>query len=139
MVKSGDTLESLARKHKIGSETVRLMNCLVTETLLPGSMIYLPPIPTATKVPCGAPAGWILYTVQPGDNLYRLSRAYGITVADLQKANCMGTSTIIITGKKLYVPPWPPIYPTPTEYYMPEPTWTESYFPTESYTPTNIP
>ena len=64
--------------------------------MLPGSGIYVPPPPTLparTRVSCGAPSGWVIYYVQMGDTLYRLSVAYGITVADLQRANCMGGST----------------------------------------------
>jgi LysM repeat protein len=135
-VKSGDTLENLARKHKVGTETLRQLNCLLTVTLVPGRTIYLPPIPTATKEPCGAPAGWVLYTVQPGDTLYRISRIYGITVSELQKANCMGTSTVIVVGKRLFVPPWAPADPTPTDDYLPIPTWTDIVLPTETPTPT---
>ncbi|HVM72144.1 MAG TPA: LysM peptidoglycan-binding domain-containing protein [Anaerolineales bacterium] len=67
-----------------------------------------------TQVPCGAPAGWVVYYVQPGDSLYRISVIYGVTVAELQRANCLGSSTTLHTGQTLYVPPWAPIAPTPT-------------------------
>jgi len=63
---------------------------------------------TATSAPCQTPAGWVRYVVQPGDTLFRLSEAYGITVAQLQKGNCMGSSTLLKVGQILYVPPVPP-------------------------------
>jgi LysM repeat protein len=79
------------------------------------------PIPSylvsATSVSCGAPKGWITYIVQPGDTLFRLSTAYGITINRLQQANCMGSSTLLKTGQVLFVPPWtpqPPLYVSPT-------------------------
>jgi LysM repeat protein len=136
LVKSGDTLESLARKHKVGADSLRQLNCLLTDTLIPGRTLFVPPLPTATKEPCGAPAGWVVYIVQPGDTLYRISRIYGITVLELQKANCMGSSTVIVVGKRLYVPPWAPADPTPTDETLPIPTWTDIVLPTETPTPT---
>jgi LysM repeat protein len=75
--------------------------------------IYVPVVPTQTPVPCGPPHTWIIHIVQPTENLYRLSLAYGITVGELQRANCMGNSTLLRTGQTLYVPPWAPI-PSPT-------------------------
>jgi hypothetical protein len=69
---------------------------------------------------CGRPSGWVAYPVQSGDTLYQLSLAFGVTVTQLQNANCMGTSTILHVGKILYVPPWAmiPVVPTlePTLY-----------------------
>jgi LysM repeat protein len=55
--------------------------------------------------------------VMPGDNLYRLSQSYGITVSELQKANCMGGSDLIRVGQIIYVPWWAPHTPTPTLIY----------------------
>lgn len=87
---------------------------------------------SATPVPCGAPAGWLTYYVQPGDTLYRLSQAYGISVARLQRANCMGSSTLLKTGQLLFVPPWPP---QPTMYLSPTLTATATFPPL----PTSLP
>lgn len=77
---------------------------------------------------CGRPAGWVNHIVQPGDTLYQLSLEYGVTVTQLQNANCMGASTILHTGQILYVPPGVqnPVYPTQA------PTW-----PVGTYVPTN--
>ncbi|MGD0612267.1 MAG: LysM peptidoglycan-binding domain-containing protein [Anaerolineales bacterium] len=87
---------------------------------------------SATSVPCRAPAGWQTYYVQPGDTLYRLSQAYGITVAQLQRANCLGTSTLLKTGQALFVPPWAP---QPTMYFPPTFTGTATFPPL----PTSLP
>jgi LysM repeat protein len=56
---------------------------------------------------CGPPEGWVSYTVQAGDNLFRLSRELGLTVAQLQSANCLGSSILIRAGDQLYVPVLP--------------------------------
>jgi len=133
LVQPGDTLEGLAERYRIPSEqlsqanclmTASLLpgsylyvppvptrtsqaNCLMTASLLPGSYLYVPPVPTRTPVPCGAPSGWIRYTILKGDTLYSLAQYYQVTVQQLQRANCMGSSTILITGKQIYVPPMP--------------------------------
>jgi LysM repeat protein len=96
-------------------------------------------IPTQTKALCGSPATWIVYIVRPGDSLYHLSLVYGVTVAELQRANCLGTSSILHTGQLLYVPPIAPLAPSPTIPYVVIPTSTltntqEFIQPTETAT-----
>ena len=70
-----------------------------------GFALYVPPVPTVTVVPCGPPAGYVKrHVVQAGDNLYRIALSYGITYQQLQRANCMGSSTTIYRGQVLWVP-----------------------------------
>lgn len=148
-VRAGDTLERLAALYQVSPEALAQANCLVTTTLLPGSLLYLPPRPTRTPIPCGPPAGWTIYVVQPGDTLYRISRAYGIKTSDLQFANCLGSSTFIRVGQKLYVPPWATRTPTYTLTLPPSITptvltftatstltWSATFTPTPSQTNT---
>ena len=99
---------------------------LSSETITPQfpTMIGITPIPTQTKALCGSPATWVVYIVRPGDSLYRLSLVYGVTVAELQRANCLGTSSILHTGQLLYVPPTAPLAPSPTMPYVVIPTST---------------
>ena len=87
-----------------------------TGTPLPSqtpARIVISPLPIHTPIPCGSPKTWVIYIVQPGDSLYHLSQIDQVTVAELQQANCLGTSTILHTGQVLYVPPWAPIGPSP--------------------------
>lgn len=113
----GDTLEKVAAATGITVDELKQANCLVSAELLPNLLLYLPPPPTPTVTAsprpgmtvtatpgCGAPEGWIIYTVKPGDTLFRISVAYYTTVKKLQYANCLGSSTLIRTGQKLYVP-----------------------------------
>jgi LysM repeat protein len=62
---------------------------------------------TATSSVCVSPSGWVIYTVQRGDTLSALSAALGVSMADLQKANCLWTNTNLFTGQRLYVPSLP--------------------------------
>lgn len=100
----GDTLEILATRFHTTPGALVNANCLVSSNLLPGYSLYVPPVPTITPVPCGPPFSWVRYTVQSGDNLYRISQLFRITVTQLQQANCLGYSTTIYTGQNLWVP-----------------------------------
>lgn len=115
------------------------INCLTSQVLIPGSFLYVPPLPTNTLIPCGPPSGWIIYIVKPKDNLYQISNLYQTTVPQLQAGNCMGSSTLIITGQILYVPNVATI--TPTVTLTPSPTSTPTITPTASSTatPTHTP
>ncbi len=112
-VQPGETLDSIATRYQISSAELQNANCMLTTELNPGVVIYVPPVRTQTPLPCGAPYNWVVYYVQPGDTLYRLSVFYRVTVAELQRANCLGSSTLLHTGQLLYVPSWikRPAYP----------------------------
>lgn len=123
MVKPGDTLQGLAQTYGTSPQELASANCLLTDTLWPEIILYvpyIPPTPTTpvtvqppTAVPCGPPAGWVPYIVRRGDSLFALSRILGVTVTQLQNANCLGRSINIRAGSALYVPFLPPLPPPP--------------------------
>lgn len=136
-VLNGDTLDALAQAAQLPAQQVASANCLISTSLLPGTILYLPPqptplpsktpapvkraqpsdtpvIPSSTTRSCGPPPGWVVYIVQPNDNLYRISLAFGTTVATLQAANCLADPDIISAGMRLYVPNVPTRTPTKT-------------------------
>lgn len=144
----GDTLAGLALTHQVPTAQIITVNCLLSETLMPGTYIYLPrAIPTATlaftvtltstrtPIPCGPPSNWVTYIVQPGDTLFKLSLDFGVSVSALQFANCMGSSTLIIAGQRLKVPNVPTRTPTPTATDRP-PSWTDTPMPPPTFTAT---
>jgi len=104
IVNPGETLEMLAARYHTTPEALRAANCLLSDSLLPGYGLYVPPLPTLTAIPCGAPFGWVQIIVQPGDTLFHISQLYGVTVSQLQRANCLGYSTTLIAGQRLWVP-----------------------------------
>ena len=124
IIQIGDTLEGLAARYGIFPNTLKEANCLIGNSLLPNTRISVPPTPTATLIPCGAPYGWIFYTVKAGDNLYRIGLAYRVSVGQLQNANCLGSSVRINVGQKLSVPNVPTSTPVATNTPMPTTTAT---------------
>ncbi len=127
-----DTLPGLAQTYRTTVEALRAGNCLVSDQLVPGSFIYVPPLPTATLIPCGAPAGWITYIVRSGDTLFSISQMFRVTVAELQRANCLGSSTFIQAGQRLKVPN----VPTSTPLKSATPSATFVIIVDETATPT---
>jgi LysM repeat protein len=111
---TGDTVYSLAQRYKTTAENLNAANCLTSAELPAGVALYVPPVPTVTVVPCGPPLSWVRnYIVRPGDTLFRIALAYNITYPQLQRANCMGSSTTIFTGQRLWVPNVPTRTPVP--------------------------
>ncbi len=53
------------------------------------------------------PAGWVRYTVRPGDTLSGLAAAVGTTVAELMVVNCITDARLVFVGQVLFVPRLP--------------------------------
>ncbi len=63
------------------------------------------PEPQPKVQPEGQPVEWRYHTVQKGENLYRISLKYGLTVKKLQELNRMGDRIEIQAGQRLVVGP----------------------------------
>lgn len=130
-VASGDSLENLASFYGTTAQEIATGNCLnINTSLETGQIIYLPPLsgPNATPTPspestqviveCGPPDSWVPITIQPGMTIVSVSSDWGIAIAQLQKANCMGNSQAIVPGMTFFVPNVPTVTPeftaTPT-------------------------
>jgi LysM repeat protein len=145
-----DTLTTLAEARGVSRELLMEKNCLVSATLIANKQLYLPPLPpsqtpqpltntvtvaasltpSVTPVRCGAPRGWVRYTVQFGDTLFRLSTIFNVSVPELQLANCLGWSSIIRAGEILYVPNVTPRYTVTLSATPVPPTATRTLIPT---------
>jgi LysM repeat protein len=143
IVQSGDSLQNLAEQRQMTIEEIYVGNCLFSQELIPGTYLYvLPftPVPeaptsTSTPIPCGPPTGWFSYTVRDNDTLYLLHVYFGVSIYELQMANCLGNSTLIRTGDILYVPSYPVFLPTSSATPLPTATATVE-IPTETPAPT---
>lgn len=138
----GDDLVTLSFRYQSTPEELLLANCLFSTELPAGSFIYVPPIATKTPVPCGPPFGWVRYTVQPGNTMYSLSQAYGVSISQLQFANCMAANQYNLSvGQSIWVPNVPTRTPhatataTLTPVSIVFPTITRTATPTQTGTP----
>ncbi len=148
-VSTGETLASISVLYATSIERLKEANCMDVTSVVAGAILYvpeLPPTPTVTATPtptqtespdqkratkspgdtqaCGRPAGWVVYIVRSGDTLFKIGQMTNTTVSVLQRANCLGSSTLIHPGESLYVPFQPVItvYPTRPAYKSPTPT-----------------
>ena len=100
-----------------------------TQVRPPGDLTITSPTPDIPRILPKIRDDVEYYIVQAGDNLYRIALSYGITYPQLQRANCMGGSTTIYAGQRLWVPNVPTRTPVPGITVIPD-------FPTETSTPT---
>jgi len=117
-IQTGDSLATLASQYHTTTDALSKANCLLTESILPGTVLYIPDLPPTQMPPCGVPTGWVYYTVQSGDTLSSISFVLNISIKQLQDANCLGDSTVIRNGQQLYVPFLPP-HPSPSPWVIP--------------------
>jgi murein DD-endopeptidase MepM/ murein hydrolase activator NlpD len=117
-VRPGDTLYGLSRQHHVSVAQLMEVNQLNNPNLHPGQRIYLPegysaqprPMQTASvRPPVSVPAAAAgkyrgSYTMRSGDSLYGISRSYGVTVAELQRANGITDPRSVRAGSVLKVP-----------------------------------
>ncbi len=107
-VASGDNLTYMANRGETTVIKIMAVNCLDSEVIVIGQTLYVPADSLKRDRPllqCGTPVptDWVLYQVQPGDNLSVIADRTGATVAELQGVNCLDSETILI-GAQLYVP-----------------------------------
>ncbi|NPV66515.1 MAG: LysM peptidoglycan-binding domain-containing protein [Anaerolineae bacterium] len=89
----------------------------IRETMTATAMGVLPPV-TMTPIP-GAPLAPALATsdcvhvVQRGQNVYRIALRYGVTIADIARANGLANSAVVRVGQELVIPGCGNLTPTP--------------------------
>ncbi|MGW4930343.1 LysM peptidoglycan-binding domain-containing protein [Agromyces sp. NPDC004153] len=124
VVVEGDTVSSIAAAYGLDAADVLSANGLgPTSLIFPGEAIVLPladpsstqPMPPAAPAPSAEPAPAApapppdasvspdTHVVAADDTLFGLAEAYGVTVADLDAANALGGSTLIVPGQVLVV------------------------------------
>ncbi|MCK4473433.1 MAG: LysM peptidoglycan-binding domain-containing protein, partial [Anaerolineae bacterium] len=121
-VQRGDTLYAIARRYGTTAQAIAQANQIYNPSLIhAGQVLY---IPGWGPPPPPPPSGDVYYTVQRGDNLYRIARRYGTSVWAIVVANNLSNPSLIYCGQVLLIPgegPTPPPAPTPTPGPAPTP------------------
>lgn len=97
IVKSGDTLYSIANRYKTTVDEIKRLNNLKTNTLSIGQKISLPTSSGET------PASLKNYIVKSGDNLYSIAQKNNTTVNEIIQLNNL-KSTLLSIGQTLKLP-----------------------------------
>ena len=95
VVKSGDTLYSIARKYNTTVDEIKRLNDLTSNTLTIGSKLI---VPTEKEDESKG-----TYVIKAGDTLYKIANANNVTVADIINANNL-TSNVLSIGQELIIP-----------------------------------
>ena len=93
IVKSGDTLYSIANKYGMSVQELKDLNKLTSNTLSIGQQLV---------VSEGNAGTLDTYTVKAGDTLYSIAKKYGLTVSELKQLNYL-TSDILSIGQVLNI------------------------------------
>lgn len=93
IVKSGDSLWSIASKNNTTVDKLKDINNLSSNLLSVGQKLLIPKSSISFKT----------YTVKSGDTLYKIAQEYGTTVTDLINLNQLPTTNLSI-GQVLYLP-----------------------------------
>ena len=115
-VKPGETLYCIARAYGVDPQAIAVQNGIVNPSLihagqvlaipnaprlLPAGPICTPQFGEATPTPVSC--RWY-HTVLPGENLYRISLRYGVSMWAIAEANHILDLNYIRAGQKLCIP-----------------------------------
>lgn len=98
VVKSGDSLWSIARSLNITVEELKAANNLSSNLLTIGQVLRIPQM--EEPPPTGE---YVVYTVKAGDSLYSIARNYNTTVSELVNFNNLSTTSLSI-GQQILIP-----------------------------------
>lgn len=126
------TEEMLTLSPQVGGDTSTPLSEPATNTVTP----RIEPTLTICSPP---PLGWVPYTVKSGDTLYSLSQIFGVSVYDLQTANCMGNNDVLRAGAVIFVPNVSTATLAPTVTFTLIPTRTNTLLPSDTPTFTQTP
>ncbi|ERJ11292.1 LysM peptidoglycan-binding domain-containing protein, partial [Haloplasma contractile] len=96
-VQAGDNLWSISRAYNVSIDAIRQANNLTTDELSIGQLLDIPETTTNQQVVTTS------YTVQAGDNLWSISRAYNVSIDAIRQANNLTTDELSI-GQLLDIP-----------------------------------
>ena len=103
IVKSGESLASIARRYGVSSEQIAAANGIVDGRIYANSRLFLEPRNVAPAT-TGSAGGTVSHTVTAGQNLAGIAARYGSSVAAIAKANGISNPNRIIVGHVLKVP-----------------------------------
>jgi LysM repeat protein len=153
VIQADDTLDSIALRYRVSTVELRLANCLLSDSLMAGTVLYAPSVETstpfmATNTPlvttntpsaiCNPGAtGWVKnYKVKAGDTFYAIAFNYYTTQTQLKSVNCY-TSDFLSVGEILWVPNSAPR--TSTQRPTSIPSVTATIYLTKPFTETTLP
>jgi membrane-bound lytic murein transglycosylase D len=109
-VLSGETLGSISLRYGVSVEDLQAANDIRSpQSLRAGTWILVPTSPTAARparvsIPAPATRFGGEHMVKPGETLASIAQSYGVSAADLQKANKIASAKSLLAGSSIRVP-----------------------------------
>jgi LysM repeat protein len=106
-VKPGETLFSIGRLYNVNPYAIAAANNIpYPYVIYPGQQLTIPTGGTAPGPTPPPPSGQCrtYHQVKPGENLYRISLAYGVPMATIASANGIVNYNLIYAGQTLCIP-----------------------------------
>ena len=97
IVKKGDTLYGIASSYGVTIDDIKILNNLDSNDIYINQELLIPSDKTITET------NYEVYTVQPGDTLYKIANTYGVTVNDIININNLNNTNLSI-GQRLQIP-----------------------------------
>ncbi|MBR4671977.1 MAG: LysM peptidoglycan-binding domain-containing protein [Bacilli bacterium] len=97
IVKSGDTLYSIARAYNTTVDELKRINRLSNNVLSIGQTLLIPETEEELQ------SDYLIYTVKKGDTLYSIARAFNVTVDEIITLNRLNSIGLSI-GQQLLIP-----------------------------------
>ncbi|MFN8583714.1 MAG: LysM peptidoglycan-binding domain-containing protein [Dehalococcoidia bacterium] len=110
IVQPGDTLSEIADRFGTTVEALVALNGLDDA----GRIVAGQSLRLTSGASDGAPSSRV-YRVQPGDTLWEIAQAQGVSVPDLARANGMSITDVLRTGMELHIPSTAPIGTAPAD------------------------
>ena len=105
VVRSGDSLWRIAKRHRMDVNTLARMNGMApSDTLRTGQKLVLNTraAPSSRSSTSGS-SGAVSYKVRSGDTLSRIAQVFGVSVSDLVNWNGISRQSVLRPGQKLTV------------------------------------
>jgi LysM repeat protein len=108
-VKPGETLGQIAQKYRVSVRSIQQANGLRGSFIRAGQTLRIPtragigaPAPSSTASKSASSVRY--HTVRPGDSLWGIAQAYGVSIEALCKANQLTPRSAIHPGQRLRIP-----------------------------------
>jgi LysM repeat protein len=105
VVQAGDTLYRIARRYGMRFEDLAAYNGVVNPHQIRAGQVLR--IPAGSSTPPSTSPGEVLYTVQAGDNLFRIALRYNLNYLYLASYNGISNPNTIRVGQVIRIPPAP--------------------------------
>ena len=115
IMQRGDTLAAVAQRYGLSVEALAQLNGIVNANTIPTGTVLVVPgpgnnypggtiAPTILPTPVSSSGGPGTHTVAAGENLFRISLKYNVTMQALMAANGISNPNLIYVGQVLRIP-----------------------------------